>query len=297
MLTRVAWWLSWLGVAVFAFAATAPVRDRIGKSGTWRRATCAAGVQSACVRLGWNMWTGYEYAGINQDLRGAKALYERACAKGNARGCMFLADVYSAYPNNVPRPDDAAWGGENFPGGTLPAAYTEAEERNRAFVRQLKDDAKARQLLQTACTNGEADACWRLGDTSARRRGADGSLAMWWIGGMLLALSVAVAVVRQPAALVPTPRREARWFRYVASLALAYGIAAAGLLADDGGFMAWLILALAALMAAAAWFVRQRDDVVTRRLLTVAGFLALPVGLMLLLISREVASAESARAP
>jgi hypothetical protein len=118
---------------------------------------------------------------------------------------------------------------------------------------------------------------------------------MWsWIASVVLSLAMAIVLMRAHARNSNPERREGRWVLIAAAFAVLYALLGLGQLVAGKSMVArvigWALVALAVFIGVGTWSVRKKHDRLAQRLLALAGFFALPTGLILVLVSREIAA-------
>jgi TPR repeat protein len=112
---------------------------------------CAQGSASACGGLAWILQNG---RGVTQDVRRAEELYGRACDGGERRSCLERAAILASGAD----PAKGLAELESLCEAKLTAACTRLAVAH-AGRQTPKDLARARELLEKACTAQDAGAC------------------------------------------------------------------------------------------------------------------------------------------
>jgi len=115
------------------------------EAGEGYRALCEGGHLPACAEAARTMWEGI---GPWHSRRQGRALAERSCAAGQARGCAVLAAIEAG------RWPTRAW--------ERGVASVEAGGHEAAPVLHVLDPERSVPWLQTSCDAGQTEACERL---------------------------------------------------------------------------------------------------------------------------------------
>ena len=113
---------------------------------------------------------------------------------------------------------------------------------------------------------------------------------MWtWLATLAVSLGLAVwAMCVRPAEA--NGARPRRWIALPAALAIVYVAVAAFQFEEGHDATGWMAAGLGLLAGAGAMLTHWGRDTAAKRLLAVTGFIALPIGVLLVLISREIAA-------
>ena len=114
---------------------------------------CDAGNLGSCANFGLMLATGFR---VGKDVERGRAILERACNASDGVSCSGLGNVYESALDDPLRAADAYERGCNlgFPGACGNLGILLHDGRGRT-----QDLARAKTLLQSACTAGDPNSC------------------------------------------------------------------------------------------------------------------------------------------
>ncbi|NUP14366.1 MAG: sel1 repeat family protein [Polyangiaceae bacterium] len=132
---------------------------------------CRARDAGACSALGVTKELGI---GEPKNLRAARNLYDRACQRGNKRGCVNLGTLVLSGAGT----DAGAMHNGAFAKSLFTAACDAGEPSGCGALAHMlaKDPSASSEVVENAfgrgCSGGDADSCFELGERSAAQQAA-----------------------------------------------------------------------------------------------------------------------------